>query len=82
MQQALWLGASVAEVYEITAIDPWFLEQIVGINAMADRVRAADPLSPDLLREAKQTGFSDAQIAALRGTREDVVRGVRSSVTA
>ena len=41
VQQALWLGASVATLYEVTAIDPWFLEQIVGINAMADRVRRA-----------------------------------------
>ena len=80
VQQALWLGASVAQVYEITDIDPWFLEQIAGINAMADRVRSADPLSPDLLREAKETGFSDAQLAALRGTREDVIRGVRHAL--
>ena len=40
VQQALWLGASVEQLYEITAIDPWFLEQIAGINAMADQIRA------------------------------------------
>ena len=80
VQQALWLGATVAQIYDITAIDPWFLEQIVGINAMADRVRAADRLSPSLLRKAKQAGFSDVQIAALRGSREDVIRGVRHAL--
>jgi carbamoyl-phosphate synthase large subunit len=80
VQHALWLGASVAQIYEITAIDPWFLEQIVGINAMADAVRNADRLSPSLLRRAKENGFSDLQIANLRGTREDVVRGVRHSL--
>ena len=64
VQQALWLGASVATLYEVTAIDPWFLEQIVGINAMADRVRQAERLAPSLLRKAKENGFSDAQIAA------------------
>ncbi|MCO5299569.1 MAG: carbamoyl-phosphate synthase large subunit, partial [Candidatus Nanopelagicales bacterium] len=80
VQQALWLGASVEQLYEITAIDPWFLEQIAGINAMADQIRAADRLSPSLLRRAKQTGFSDAQIAGLRGAREDVIRGVRHAL--
>ena len=80
VQHALWLGASVAQISEITAIDPWFLEQIVAINAMADTVRGAGRLSPTLLRRAKEAGFSDLQIANLRGTREDVVRGVRHSL--
>ena len=55
VQQALWLGATPAQLYEITAIDPWFLEQIVTINALADQVRLAERLSPGLLRRAKQT---------------------------
>ncbi len=37
-------------------------------------------MSPSLLRRAKQTGFSDAQIAGLRGAREDVIRGVRHAL--
>ena len=59
VQQALWLGATVAQLYEMTAIDPWFLEQIAGINALADEVRHATRLSPSLLRRAKGAGFSD-----------------------
>jgi carbamoyl-phosphate synthase large subunit len=80
VQHALWLGATVEQVYAVTAIDPWFLEQIVAINAVADDVRTALTLSPSLLRRAKETGFSDAQLAVLRGTREDVIRGVRHSL--
>ncbi len=80
VQQALWLGANVKQVYEITAIDPWFLEQIVGINTVADQVRTAERLSPGLLRRAKEAGFSDLQLANLRGTRQDVIRGVRHSL--
>jgi len=80
VQQALWLGATVEHLYEVTAIDPWFLEQIVLINAVADRVRQAERLSPSLLRRAKQTGFSDVQLAELRGSREDVIRGVRHAL--
>ena len=40
-------------------------------------VETATELTPALLRTAKRHGFSDAQIAALRHLREDVVRGVR-----
>jgi carbamoyl-phosphate synthase large subunit len=47
---------------------------------MADEVRQADRLTPSLLRQAKQTGFSDAQIASLRSAREDVIRGVRHAL--
>ena len=47
---------------------------------MADRLRSAERLSPSLLRRAKQTGFSDLQIARLRGSREDVIRGVRHAL--
>ena len=72
VQQALWLGASPAQLYEVTAIDPWFLEQIGGINDVADQVRAADRLSPSLMRRAKQYGFSDAQIGAARGIPTEV----------
>ena len=44
---------------------------------VADEVRTSPELTADLLRRAKRHGFSDAQIAALRNMREDVVRGVR-----
>ena len=80
VQQALWLGATTEQVYALTAIDPWFLEQIVAINALADRLRAAERLTPALLRRAKESGFSDVQIAQLRDTREDVIRGVRHAL--
>ena len=77
VQQALRLGATIEQVYEATAIDPWFLDQIHLINEIAERVRQEPQLSADLLREAKEHGFSDAQLAALRGTSEAEMRGVR-----
>jgi carbamoyl-phosphate synthase large subunit len=80
VQQAVRGGASVAQLHEATGIDPWFLDQIVLIQEVADEVRAADSLGPDLLREAKRHGFSDAQLGALRGMPEDVVRGVRHAL--
>ncbi len=80
VQQALRAGASVDELFAATGIDPWFLEQIRGINALADVVAAAPELSPTLLRRAKRAGFSDRQLGELRGMPEDVVRGVRHAL--
>ena len=80
VQQALRGGASVEQVHEATGIDPWFLDQIALVNAVAARVAAADELSPALLRLAKRHGFSDAQVAQLRSMPEAVVRGVRHAL--
>ncbi len=77
VQQALRLGATVEQVFASTSIDPWFLDQIALINEVAESVKAAPQLSLDVLREAKDHGFSDAQIAAIRGISESEVRGLR-----
>ncbi len=77
VQQALRLGATIEQVHEATAIDPWFLDQIQLINEVAERIAAAAQLTLEVLREAKEHGFSDAQIAAIRGISESEVRGLR-----
>jgi carbamoyl-phosphate synthase large subunit len=80
VQQAMRGGLSVEEVHEATGIDPWFLDQMALVNAIADRVAAAPELTPTLLRLAKRHGFSDVQLASLRGMPEAVVRGVRHAL--
>lgn len=80
VQQAMRGGLSVEEVHEATGIDPWFLDQMALVNAIADRVVAAPELTPTLLRLAKRHGFSDVQLASLRGMPEAVVRGVRHAL--
>ncbi|ROQ07516.1 MULTISPECIES: carbamoyl-phosphate synthase large subunit [unclassified Curtobacterium] len=70
VQQALVAGATAAEVFDATKIDPWFIDQIVLINEVAAEVAAADELDADTIRWAKEHGFSDTQIAALRSTPE------------
>ncbi len=77
VQQALYAGATVEEVFAANAIDPWFLDQIVLINEVAAEVRDAETLDADTIRWAKEHGFSDVQIAALRGTTEQQVRDTR-----
>ena len=77
LQQALRLGATPAQAFEATAIDPWFIDQIVLINEVAEFIGAAEDLDADTLRLAKEHGFSDAQIAQIRGLDEAEVRGIR-----
>ncbi|GAA1894716.1 carbamoyl-phosphate synthase large subunit [Streptomyces sodiiphilus] len=80
VMQAIRAGASPQEVFEATGIDPWFVDQLFLINEVAGELAAADRLGPDLLHLAKRHGFSDAQIARIRGLREDVVREVRHAL--
>ncbi|MDB6426078.1 carbamoyl-phosphate synthase large subunit [Curtobacterium sp. 20TX0008] len=80
VQQALVAGATADEVFEATKIDPWFIDQIVLINEVADEVRAAETLDADTLRWAKEHGFSDAQIASLRGISEQEARDARHAL--
>ena len=77
VQQALRAGATIDEVFESTKIDPWFIDQIVLINEVADEVAQAGSLTSDLIRHAKDHGFSDAQLAQLRGISEEEVRSIR-----
>ncbi|WP_419818903.1 carbamoyl-phosphate synthase large subunit [Glaciibacter flavus] len=77
VQQALRAGASVEQLFEATKIDPWFLDQIVLINEVADAIADAEALDTDVLRYAKDHGFSDAQIGQLRGFGEADVRDIR-----
>lgn len=80
VQQALRLGASIEEVYAACDIDPWFLDQIQLINEVAAEIQAAERLDEQLLRTAKNHGFSDIQIGQLRGMSEAEVRGLRHGI--
>ncbi len=80
LQQALRKGATLEQAFEATAIDPWFLDQMILINEVAEYIREADELTEDVLRLAKDHGFSDAQIAELRGLGEAEVRGIRHGI--
>jgi carbamoyl-phosphate synthase large subunit len=77
VQKAMWAGASIDQVFAATKIDPWCLRQIELINAQAGVIAQPGELSSDVLRTAKSQGFSDSQIALLRGVSEDEVRKAR-----
>ncbi|WP_395638881.1 carbamoyl-phosphate synthase large subunit [Pseudolysinimonas sp.] len=77
LQQALRKGATIEEAFEATKIDPWFLDQIVLINEVADTLAGSLKLDRAFFVLAKDHGFSDVQIAELRGLTEQEVRNLR-----
>jgi carbamoyl-phosphate synthase large subunit len=84
--QALRSGMSVHEIYDLTWIDPWFLNNIKQIIEMEDKikgqssklkVKSSIPGLIEILREAKGYGFSDRRIAELLKTEESDIRHIR-----
>jgi carbamoyl-phosphate synthase large subunit len=80
MLQALRAGASAQAVAEVTGIDPWFVDQVVQIHEISAAIAAASELDTSLFRLAKSHGFSDAQLAELRGIGAYQVRALRHAL--
>jgi carbamoyl-phosphate synthase large subunit len=79
--QALRAGATTEELHQATGIDPWFIDQLVLLSEVAADLARAPQLDADTLRWAKRHGFSDVQIAAIRGgMTEDDVRRLRHAL--
>jgi len=79
LADAFRVGMSLDEVFEETAIDPWFLAQIEDLVAVEKVValRTLDGLSAPELRFLKQKGFSDKRLARLLLTNQHAVRAAR-----
>ncbi|HEX8693835.1 MAG TPA: carbamoyl-phosphate synthase large subunit [Longimicrobium sp.] len=79
VKRALLSGMSVEEVAGLTAYDPWFVAELADLVAAETWYAALPDVDGDALRRMKRLGFSDAQLARLRGELEDVVRERRWS---
>ncbi|MDQ3112758.1 MAG: carbamoyl-phosphate synthase large subunit, partial [Actinomycetota bacterium] len=77
---ALRSGATVDELAGATGIDPWFGDQLLLLDEVAGALAAAPHLTAHALRLAKRHGFSDRQIAEIRGLDEALVRGLRQAL--
>jgi carbamoyl-phosphate synthase large subunit len=80
LRQALRDGMSVKEIYDLTKIDPWFLYQIRDLVVFSEELATFGRLLGqgrgqehvrDMLRRAKENGFSDRQMAYLWGGKEE-----------
>ncbi|MEB3119364.1 MAG: carbamoyl-phosphate synthase large subunit [Limnothrix sp.] len=82
LRYAMQLGMSVEDIYELTGVDPWFLDklqEILETEKLLKRTPLKD-MSAAILLAAKQQGFSDRQIAYATKTSEDEVRAYRKGL--
>jgi carbamoyl-phosphate synthase large subunit len=70
-------GMTTQEIHGLSAIDPWFLENIREIVEFEREIGAAALTDADVLRRAKQMGFADRRIAELCGRTEAEIRAAR-----
>ncbi|KAH9939653.1 carbamoyl-phosphate synthase [Epithele typhae] len=76
-------GYSVEKIWQMTNIDKWFLTKLQSIFRMEQRLYQCNvnSIGSDLLRQAKQLGFSDRQIATCMGSTELAVRRLRQETS-
>jgi carbamoyl-phosphate synthase large subunit len=82
VRHALQMGMTVEEVYELTNIDPWFLdkfEELLETEKFLKRT-PLQQLTKEQLWDLKRQGFSDRQIAFATKTTEDEVRAYRKEL--
>lgn len=77
--RALELGYSVEEIAELSGIDPFFIQKIENIRLMDERLKGAKSLTKEMLRKAKQMGFTDERIARLVGLSRGEVHTLRTA---
>ncbi len=79
VRHALLLGMSIEEVYELTGIDPWFLDKMQQLLETEKFLKRTPlkKLTKEQLYEIKRQGYSDRQIAFATKTTEDEVRAYR-----
>jgi len=85
IKEAMKRGYNVDKIYNLTGIDPWFLENIRQIIEMETEIKEKlklnnDKISVELLKRAKEFGFSDVQLARLLNQSQDTVRKWRMSL--
>ena len=74
--EALRKGINYKAIHEITKIDEWFIDKIAILTEMEQRLKK-EPLTAELLKEAKRIEFPDTLIAALTGRTEHEIRDLR-----
>jgi carbamoyl-phosphate synthase large subunit len=77
--EAFRAGLSVDDVFKLSFIDPWFLDQIEELVAIESEIsqQGLAAIDTSRMRALKRKGFSDARMAQLLGTGESAVRALR-----
>ena len=77
LRYAMLSGMSTDEIYSITGIDPWFLDQLLELVQIETHLRSIGSIAKidvATMKMAKQTGFSDRQLAELLASDDDEIR--------
>ncbi len=80
IKMALKRGYPIEQIQQMTHLDPWFIDQILQIVEIEKEIIDAVELDYALLKRSKKNGFSDEQIAALRGIKGKAVRQLRKDM--
>jgi carbamoyl-phosphate synthase large subunit len=82
IRHAMQLRVSLEDIYDLTGVDPWFLDKMQGILTTESflKTQQLTALTKTQLWDVKRQGFSDRQIAYATKTTEDVVRTYRKSL--
>jgi len=82
IRHALQLGMTVEEIYELTSIDPWFLDKFADLLETEKFIKRTPlkSLTKENLWDIKRQGYSDRQIAFATKTTEDEVRTYRKQL--
>ncbi|MGP1383924.1 MAG: carbamoyl-phosphate synthase large subunit [Thainema sp.] len=82
LRHAMLMGMSVEDIYELTGIDPWFLDKLEDLlkTEKALKRMKLQEISKDDMYAIKRQGFSDRQIAYATKTTEDEVRTYRKGL--
>jgi carbamoyl-phosphate synthase large subunit len=77
IKRAFEAGMDVTEINELTHIDPWFLAQMQEMVEAERSFAELDDVNEFEMRRMKRMGFSDRQLAVIRGMSEDEMRAFR-----
>ncbi|NJL39842.1 MAG: carbamoyl-phosphate synthase large subunit [Leptolyngbyaceae cyanobacterium SM1_4_3] len=82
VRHAMQMGMSVEEIYELTNIDPWFLDKLQELLETEKFLKRSplQSLTKEQLQAVKQQGFSDRQMSYATKTTEDEVRAYRQQL--
>ena len=75
--EAIRRGISLGEIHAITKVDIWFLDKIANLVKMEKRLKDAEVIDEELMREAKRMEFPDKVIAQIVGKTESEIKELR-----
>jgi carbamoyl-phosphate synthase large subunit len=81
LRYALLMGMTIESIHKLCGIDPWFIQQLEQIVALEREIQtSATPLSDARLKQAKEWGFSDVQLAHLTAVEEIDIKKQRAEM--